>query len=76
LSLLDERTQRVEVDADFVVRTLAANVLRSMQAIAVLDNNGNPVGEYRYNGQCVPGGELALLQTNELHQDLTVLLWN
>ena len=48
--LLDERTQRVEVDADFVVRALVENVLRSMQAIPIRDSEGNPNGEYRYNG--------------------------
>ena len=48
--LLDERTRRVEVDADFVVRTLVENVQRSMQAVGVLDNEGNPIGQYRYNG--------------------------
>ena len=48
--LLDERARRVEVDADFVVRALVENVQRSMQAVAMLDSDGNPIGEYRYNG--------------------------
>ena len=48
--LLDERTRRVEVDADFVVGALVENVQRSMQAVGVLDSEGNPIGQYRYNG--------------------------
>jgi phage terminase small subunit len=48
--LLEERIQRVEVDADYVVRTLVENVQRSMQAIAARDSEGNPIGEYRYDG--------------------------
>lgn len=48
--LIDERAKRVEVDADFVVRMLVENVQRSMQAVAVVDAEGNPIGEYRYNG--------------------------
>jgi phage terminase small subunit len=51
--LVDERAKRVEVSADFVVRTLVENVQRSMQAVPVLDVDGNPVGEYRYNGAVV-----------------------
>ena len=48
--LLAERAQRVEVDADFVVRALVENVQRSMQVVPVLDGEGNPIGQYRYNG--------------------------
>ena len=47
---MDERSKRLEVDADFVVRMLVENVQRSMEAVPVVDSEGNPVGEYRYNG--------------------------
>lgn len=47
--LIDERTRRVEIDADWVVKNLVENVQRSMQAVAVRDSEGNPI-EYRYNG--------------------------
>jgi phage terminase small subunit len=48
--LVAARAQRVELDADFVVRMLVDNVKRSMQAVPVVDGDGNPIGEYRYNG--------------------------
>src|SRR5262249_20570264 len=33
-----------------VVRSLVENVRRSMQAVPARDGDGNPIGEYRYEG--------------------------
>lgn len=38
------------VDRDWVLRKLIDNVDRAMQAQPVLDAEGNPTGEYRYDG--------------------------
>jgi len=48
--LVDERAKRVEIDADWVVQRLIQNVQRGMQLVPVLDSDGEPIGEYRYNG--------------------------
>lgn len=48
--MIDERAKRVEMDAHWVVRRLVENVQRSMQAVAALDSDGEPIGEYRCNG--------------------------
>jgi len=54
--LVAERAKRVEVDADWVVRRLVENVERAMQVIPVLDSDGDPIGEYRYNGSVANKG--------------------
>lgn len=45
-----KRAQRLEVSQDWVLSTLVENVERAMQAIEVLDRDGNCTGEYRYEG--------------------------
>ena len=42
--------KRTEVTIDWVVTRLKENVERSMQAEPVYDAEGEPTGEYRYNG--------------------------
>ena len=42
--------ERSAVSKTWVLERLKENVERSMQAIPVLDNEGNPTGEYQYNG--------------------------
>jgi phage terminase small subunit len=44
------RAKRVEIDADWVLERLRQNVERAMQAEPVLDREGNPTGEYTYQG--------------------------
>lgn len=46
----EETRKRYGVDRDWVLRKLIDNVDRSMQAQPVLDAEGNPTGEYRYDG--------------------------
>ena len=47
---LNERIERTEITADWVITKLVENVERAMQAKPVLDTKGNPTGEYRYDG--------------------------
>lgn len=47
---MQERAERVQVDADYVIRRLYENVERAMQVEPVLDDEGKPTGEYRYEG--------------------------
>jgi phage terminase small subunit len=68
-----ERSQRVALDADWVLRRLRENVERAMQATPVLDRNGNDTGVYRYEG-AVANRALELIgrhlgMFNELSED-------
>lgn len=47
---LDAREKRTGVTQDFVVKKLVQNLERSLQETPVLDHEGNPTGEYRYEG--------------------------
>jgi phage terminase small subunit len=47
------RSKRVKVDQDWVLRRLVRNVNRSSQAEPVRDRDGNPTGEYQYQGSVV-----------------------
>ena len=47
---LQERVERTEITADWVITKLVENVERAMQARPVLDKQGNQTGEYRYDG--------------------------
>lgn len=44
------RIERVEIDQDYVLKRLKQNVERSMQAEAVVDKDGVPIGVYQYEG--------------------------
>jgi phage terminase small subunit len=44
------RTERTEVSQDWVISRLVENAERSMQAVPVYDSDGDPTGEYRYEG--------------------------
>ncbi len=45
-----ERSERVRVTQDWVLKKLIRNVDRSMQAEPVYDREGNETGEYNYQG--------------------------
>ena len=47
---------RAAVDREWVLGKLKENVLRAMVAIPVQDSEGNPIGEYRYQGQVANRG--------------------
>lgn len=42
--------RRTEVTVDYILRRLRENVERAMQCEQVLDSQGEPTGEYRYEG--------------------------
>lgn len=54
------RSQRTAITQDWVLMRLQENVERSMQAVPVLDPDGQKTGEYRYDG-AVANGALKLL---------------
>lgn len=45
-----ERAARTAITADYVLARLKENLERAMTAEPVLDRDGNPIGEYRYDG--------------------------
>jgi len=45
-----EQSKRTAIDADWVLRRLVQNADRAMQLEAVTDAQGNPSGEYTYQG--------------------------
>jgi phage terminase small subunit len=48
--LLDRGAKRAELDREWVLSRLMENANRAMQAQQVLDSEGKPIGEFRYNG--------------------------
>ncbi len=45
-----KRSERTEIDQDFVLNGLTKNLGRAMVETPVLDRKGEPTGEYIYNG--------------------------
>jgi phage terminase small subunit len=45
-----ERSERDRIDQDWVLQKLVENVERAMQADPVRDRDGNPTGDYVYQG--------------------------
>lgn len=54
--LSQDIARKATVDQAWVVDTLVENVNRAMQAEAVRDHEGNPTGEYRYEGSVANRG--------------------
>ncbi|MBA1156921.1 hypothetical protein [Microvirga mediterraneensis] len=46
----EKATEALAIDKQWVMARLVENVDRAMQAEAVLDNEGKPTGEYKYQG--------------------------
>lgn len=75
--LRDIQTQRVNITADYVLNSLKTVADRCLQAEPVLDNEGEPTGEYRFNaaGACkaleLLGKHLGLFDTPEAAIDDT-----
>jgi phage terminase small subunit len=55
-----QRARRTAITQDWVLERLKQNVERAMAAEPVLDHEGQPTGEYRYDG-AVANGALKLL---------------
>lgn len=47
-SLMKERTKRVEIDADYVLNGIKELTERCIQAVPVLDENGQQTGEWKF----------------------------
>ena len=54
--LKEAAAEKAVLTQAWVIERLIANVERSMQAHAVLDENGQPTGEYRYDGNVANRG--------------------
>lgn len=55
-SAMDERAQRTQIDADYVLNTIRDTVERCRQAKQATDDEGNTVGEFRFDAQAVLKG--------------------
>lgn len=53
---MDERAKRTQIDADYVLNTIRDTVERCRQARQATDDEGNPVGDFRYDAQAVLKG--------------------
>jgi phage terminase small subunit len=53
---MNARSKRVEITADYVLKTIQTTVERCQQAEPVLDNEGMPTGEYTFNASGVLKG--------------------
>tara|TARA_Y100000310_G_C20514110_1_gene730311 strand:- start:14 stop:580 length:567 start_codon:yes stop_codon:yes gene_type:complete len=47
--LKDERSKNILVDEEYVIKVLKTIVNRCLQVTPVLNRNGDPIGEYRFN---------------------------
>lgn len=56
---MNKRAERTQVDADYVLRTIVDTIERCKQAEPVLDREGSPTGEYKFDsGAVLKGAEL------------------
>lgn len=56
---MDKRAQKVEITAEYVLTTIKNTIERCSQAEPVLDRDGNPTGEYKFDSNAVlKGAEL------------------
>ena len=53
---MDKRAQETGIDAKFVLKGITKLIDRCEQAVPVLDNEGNPIGEYRFEGNTAMRG--------------------
>lgn len=56
---MDRRSKKVEITAEYVLTTIKNTIERCAQAEPVLDREGNPTGEYKFDATAVlKGAEL------------------
>lgn len=48
-----KRSKKLEINAEWVLKKLVENAEKAAQAEPVLDKEGNPIGEYTYQGSVV-----------------------
>jgi len=68
---MEKRSQRTEITADYVLTTIRNTVERCAQAEPVLDREGNPTGEYRFDSTAVLRGAELLGKHLKLFTDRT-----
>jgi len=68
---MDERAKRVQITADYVLTTIRDTVERCRQAEPVLDKEGHPTGEYRFDSTAVLRGAELLGKHLKLFTDKT-----
>lgn len=68
---MDERSKRTEITADYVLTTIRNTVERCQQAEPVLDREGKPTGEYRFDSTAVLRGAELLGKHLKLFTDKT-----
>lgn len=70
-SNLDERAKKVDITAEYVLQTIKNTIERCAQAEPVLDRDGAPTGEYKFDSQAVLKGSELLGKYLKLFTDKT-----
>ena len=70
---MDKRAKRTQVTADYVLRTITETIERCKQAEPVLDREGQPTGEYRFDSTAVLKGAELLGKHLKMFTDKTEL---
>jgi len=70
---MNQRTERTQVDADYVLRTIVDTIERCKQAEPVRDRDGEATGEYKFDAGAVLKGAELLGKHLKLFTDKTEL---
>lgn len=70
---MSKRTERTQVDADYVLRTIVDTIERCKQAEPVRDRDGEATGEYKFDAGAVLKGAELLGKHLKLFTDKTEL---
>jgi phage terminase small subunit len=70
---VNQRTERTQVDADYVLRTIVDTIERCKQAEPVRDRDGEATGEYKFDAGAVLKGAELLGKHLKLFTDKTEL---
>jgi len=70
---MNQRTERTQVDADYVLRTIVDTIERCKQAEPVRDRDGETTGEYKFDAGAVLKGAELLGKHLKLFTDKTEL---
>jgi phage terminase small subunit len=68
----EELQAKAEVTQEYIVTKLRENLERALQAIPVLDHDGNETGEYRYDGAVANRAAELLGKTLGLFSDVNI----
>ncbi|AWL07590.1 terminase small subunit [Massilia oculi] len=70
---MNQRTERTQVDADYVLRTIVDTIERCKQAEPVRDRDGEATGEYKFDASAVLKGAELLGKHLKMFTDKTEL---